>query len=139
VIASDSLTIPSRLTAIDDARRWVTGHIAPAGASVETVWEVELALTEALSNIMRHAYGGDESQRIELGLELDERRLELRIVDFGKPFALDAYQEPDLEASPTGGYGVQMIGELMDEVERTDGSIEGTCLRLVKYQWKEAT
>ena len=137
MIASGSLTIPSRTTAIDDARRWSTGHLSAAGASAEAVWAVELALTEALSNVIRHGYAGDETQQIELELELHDDRLELRITDFGAAFDEDAYTEPDLDASPAGGYGVHLIGELMDEVQRTATTGRGTCLRLVKRRWKE--
>ena len=138
MIASDTLTIPSRTTAIDDARRWARSQLAAAGASEESIWAVEMALTEALANVMEHSYRGDESQRVELALELHEDRLELTIVDFGEPFDAGSYRPPDLDAAQAGGYGVHLIHELMDEVERTQPDGQGTNLRLVKRRWREA-
>jgi phosphoserine phosphatase RsbU/P len=125
---SDALTIPSRTTAIDDARRWVSAHLREGGAADDTVWAVELALTEALANVDRHAYGGDENREIRLELELDDDRLELRIHHTGEPFDPASYVPPDLEAAPPpSGYGIHLLGELLDEVV-----FEDTEMRLVK-------
>jgi anti-sigma regulatory factor (Ser/Thr protein kinase) len=137
VIASDTLTIASRTTAIDEARRWVAGHLAPAGASADLVWEVEMALTEALANVITHGYRGDDSQLIHLSLQLHADHLEIEIVDFAEPFDDSAYTPPDLTDARSGGYGVHLMRELMDEVERTAIPDGGTRLRLVKRRWRE--
>lgn len=134
---SDTLEIASRTPEIDDARVWVTGHLRARGASDDVVWEVELAVTEALANVMRHAYRGAETERVELGLQLDDERIELEIVHFGDPFDPAGYREPDLDAAPTGGYGLHLIGQLMDEVEQKETPGGGTRLRLVKRGWRE--
>jgi len=139
VIASDTLTIDSRTAAIDDVRSWVSGYLAPEGASPEAVWAIEMALTEALANVIAHAYGGDDSQPIHLFLELHADRCEIEIVDFGEPFDEATYSPPDLTEARAGGYGVHLIGELMDEVERTAIPDGGTRLRLVKRRWKEGS
>lgn len=139
MIASDTLTIDSRTAAIDDVRTWVGGYLAPAGASPEAVWAIEMALTEALANVIAHAYDGDESKPIQLCLELHADRCEIEIVDFGAPFDEATYTPPDLTEAQTGGYGVHLIGELMDEVERTAIPDGGTRLRLVKRRWKEGS
>ena len=139
MIASDTLTIASRTAAIDDARTWLTAFLVPAGASVEAVWATEMALTEALANVITHAYGGDESQKIHLSLELHDDRCEIVIVDSGRPFDESAYEPPDFTEARAGGYGVHLIGELMDEVERTVTPDGGTRLRLVKRRWKEGS
>jgi serine/threonine-protein kinase RsbW len=133
----DRFEIPSRLGAIDDARAWATGHLRARDASDLVVWELELVLTEALSNVVRHAYGGAEDGRIELSLLLDDERIELEIVHFGDPFDRVGYSEPDLDAAPTGGYGIHLIGELMDEVKQKETPGGGTSLRLIKRNWRE--
>ena len=128
----DHFAIASRAAEIDAARGWASAHLAGAGASADLLWEVELALTEALSNVIRHGYGEDETGRIELALRLDDERVELEIVHFGEPFDPESYREPDLDAAPAGGYGVGLIAELMDEVEQTKAPGHRTCLRLLK-------
>ena len=124
--------IPSRAPAIDDARVWMTGHLRAAGASDDFVWECELALTEALSNVIRHAYKGDTGRRVELALQVDAERLEIEIVHHGEPFAPEAYREPDLDAAAPGGYGLHLIRQLMDEVEQMESPGSGTRLLLTK-------
>lgn len=134
---SESLAIASRTREIDDVRAWVTGHLRLRGASDDFVWEVELALTEALANVMRHAYRGAETERVELALRLDDERIELEIVHYGEPFDPAGYREPDFDAAPTGGYGLHLIGQLMDEVEQKETPGGGTRLRLVKNRWRD--
>jgi serine/threonine-protein kinase RsbW len=127
-----SLEIPSRSPAIDDARVWMSGYLRAAGASDDLVWECELALTEALSNVMRHAYEGKPDRHILLSLLLRDDELEVDIDHDGEPFALEEYREPDLDAAPAGGYGLHLIRELMDDVEQLDAPVSGTRLRLTK-------
>ena len=131
------LRIPSRTTAIDGARGWVTGHLKPRGATDDAVWEIEMAVTEALANVMKHAYGGDETQVVDLRLRADDEQVEIEIADDGIPFDPAAYVPPDLDASPTGGYGVHLIESLMDVVERRPNGERGTIIRLVKRGWRE--
>lgn len=133
---SETFAIPSRAGAIDDARRWVTGHLQPAGATADAIWEIELALTEALANVIKHAYGGDDSQPIELALEVDDDRVTIEIVDSGAHFDAASYVPPDFDAPSDGGYGVHLIDELMDEVDRQPAGDRGTRLRLVKQGWR---
>lgn len=137
MISSGTLTIPSRTSAIDDARRWAAAHLASAGASANVVWEVEMALTEALANVIVHGYAGDESGTIALALSLEEGGLELEIVDHGEPFDESGYAPPDLADVRAGGYGLHLIEELVDEVDRVAMPDGGTRLRLVKRRWRE--
>lgn len=133
---SATLTVRSSTEAIDEARLWLSGHLRAGGASADAVWALELALTEALSNVARHAYGGDATRTVELALRLSDERVELDIVHFGVPFDPEAYQPPALERPSGSGYGVHLMGELMDDVVRTQIG-PAACLRLVKCRWKD--
>ena len=66
----ESLTIASRRECIDEARHWVSAHARAAGFGPEATGEIELALTEALANVIEHGYGGDESREIALSVAL---------------------------------------------------------------------
>lgn len=133
VTVSDTFLIPSKLARIVDARRWATGHATRAGFPEEAVWAVELSLGEALANVIRHAYGGRDDQEIRLALTIDAERLVLEIRDTAAPFAREA--EPSEPNSPlrTGGYGLQLIDELMDDVLYTSAG-NGGLLRMVKLR-----
>jgi serine/threonine-protein kinase RsbW len=131
------LVIESRADAIDDARRWVSGQLETAGVGEGDLWAVELALTEALSNVIRHAYRGESSREIRLASSFVDGRLELRIVHWGEPFEPANYRRPDLDSTQPGGYGVHLIELLMDEVESRDMPGGGTQITLVKSRWEE--
>jgi serine/threonine-protein kinase RsbW len=131
------LVIDSNADAIDVARRWVSSQLQPAGVGEVDLWAVELALTEALSNVIRHAYGGEASRQIRLESAFADGRLELRIVHWGEPFERASYTPPDLDAPSSGGYGVHLIELLMDEVERREVAGGGTQITLVKSRWEE--
>lgn len=130
----DHLTIPSRLAAIDEARRWTTGHARAAGFGDHGIWALELALTEALSNVILHAYEGDEAQQVRLDLEADGERLRLAIHDSGRGFDRDAFTPDELDTPRSDGYGVLLIEELMDEVVRESLPEGGSILTLVKHR-----
>ena len=131
------LTIASRTEAIDDARRWVSGLLQAAGVGESDMWAVELAVTEALSNVIRHAYGGEESHEIRLASAHTDERFEVTIVHWGKRFEAERYTPPDLDTAPQGGYGLYLIEQLMDEVERRDAPGGATEITLVKSRWED--
>ena len=132
---SDTLLITSELARIGDARRWATGHAARAGLSQDDLWAVELALGEALANVIRHAYGGRTDEEIRIALTIDAERLVIEIRDSAPPFAREAVPVPaqTLDSVGTGGYGLQLIDELMDDVLYTAAG-NGGLLRMVKLR-----
>lgn len=132
----DTLVIQSRLDAVADARRWAAERVRAAGFDEDAIFAVELALSEALTNVIRHAYGGDEGQEIHLALAINDEKLDLTIRDFGQKFDPADYTPPDLDEPAEGGYGVYLIHELMDQVTYDTSLPTGTQLNLVKYRSK---
>ena len=130
------LRIASRLEAIDDARRWISQQLEEAGVGETDRWAVELAVTETLSNVIRHAYRGEQWHEIMLVAAFADGRLELRIVHWGEPLREDERSIPDFDGSAQGGYGLYLIDELMDEVHRCEAPNGGTQVTLVKSRWE---
>jgi serine/threonine-protein kinase RsbW len=131
---SDKLTLPAQLERIDDARRWATGRGRQAAVDEETIQDLEVAMTEALSNTIRHGYGPDSQHSIELSLEIDRDRISLSILDRGEPFDPAARREIDFDRGQEGGYGLYLMEQLTDEVSRTPREDGGTLVTLVKYR-----
>jgi anti-sigma regulatory factor (Ser/Thr protein kinase) len=138
-VRSSSLVLESRLDAIDDARRWVRACADEAAIGdheaalrSDVVSAIELALTEVLSNVIRHAYDGRPDHEIDLVVQIDRFAIRLEVCDDGRPFDADAYRPPDLANPGRGGYGVMLIESLMDEVVRERLGDRGTRLSLVK-------
>lgn len=128
------LVIESRLEEIARVRRWLSEHARAAGFAAKEAGNLSLVATEACTNVIRHAYGGEPHHPIELRLSIDETRVVLSIRDFGAKFDLRAYVPPDLDQPRAGGYGIAIIRSLMDEVEYDTSGEQGTTLTLVKYR-----
>lgn len=82
------------------------------------IYNIELAVHEALANIVEHAYAG-LSGRIEVTFTLvqDPRQLIVELGDNGRSFDLSTVSKPDLDQPHTSGYGLFLVHQLMDKVE----------------------
>jgi serine/threonine-protein kinase RsbW len=97
---------------------------------------VQLAVDEACSNIIEHAYGGEDRGVIECSHRIRDGDLTIVLRDYGQPFDPAAVPEPDVEAGleerPEGGLGLFFIRKIMDEVIFEFDSVTGNVLTLVK-------
>jgi serine phosphatase RsbU (regulator of sigma subunit)/anti-sigma regulatory factor (Ser/Thr protein kinase)/transposase len=110
-----------------------------AGISAVEISNCKLAVDEACTNIVRHAYH-DGGGTIELLVRYGHGHLDIRIRDTGASFEFDAVQTPDLNhyvaIGKRGGLGVYLINQIMDAVAYT--SRNGTnelLLRLDRRRW----
>lgn len=128
-----TLTIPSSTRYLHDVRRFVEEHALDAGFSQPTVNAIKIAVDEACTNIIKHAYAGDTTQEVEVEIEITQGHLQVCLRDEGEPFDPSTYQEPDLtrltERRRPGGLGVHLMRRCMDEVQyRTDRAFNEVCL-----------
>ena len=79
---------------------------------------IELAIHEICTNIVEHAYGGQENGRIEITLSIfqEPAHLTIDLRDNGCPFEPATVSEPDLEHGQVRGYGLFLVHKLMNEV-----------------------
>jgi anti-sigma regulatory factor (Ser/Thr protein kinase) len=103
------------------------------GFTEENASAITLAIDEALSNVIRHAYHNDTGRRLELTCRAEADRLEFQIVDQGEPFDPAKIGERSSDPLKTGGWGLQIIRQVMDDVEYKSGLGENH-LRLVKLR-----
>ena len=84
----------------------------------EHAYNVELAVHEACTNIVEHAYGGIPG-RIEIILSLikEPRRLVVELHDSGRSFKLPEVTNRDFNEPQINGYGLFLIYQLMDEIK----------------------
>jgi len=127
-----SITIHSRVEEIDEARRWVTEQVRAAGLGDDPVGEIELALTEALANVIEHSYAGSGDREIVVDVEVGGDALAVSVRDWGRAFDPGSYAARDLDDPGEGGYGVFLMEQLMDNVTREPQPDGGTLLTLTK-------
>ena len=127
------LTIPARAEYITLCRLALTGIARVRELSDEVLADLKLALTEAASNSVRHAYAGGEGS-VEIAYELSGDRLAIEVSDEGEGFEhTDADGDDDFENLSEGGLGIAIIRAVADEFEVGPGPAgRGSRLRFVK-------
>lgn len=127
------LTIPARAEYISLCRLALTGIARVRDLPDEVLADLKLALTEAASNSVRHAYvGADRTGLVEISYELLPDRLVIEVTDEGGGFDPAEADGPPEELSE-GGLGIAIIRAIADEVEigkQPDG--RGSRLRFEK-------
>jgi serine/threonine-protein kinase RsbW len=129
------LVIPAKPEYITLGRLALTGiaRLRAEPLSQEVLGDLKLALTEACTNSVRHAYG-DGDGTVEILYELHQDRLVVEVSDRGEGFAPPASPAAALDADELseGGLGIAIIEALADELEIADGADGGSRLRFVK-------
>ena len=124
-----TFVLSSDLARLGEVRAWVAERAGAEGFQGQDVLDLEVVMTEAVSNVVRHAYGGAAEGRIEIGCTCVGEDVVIRIRDWGGPFADGG------EPSEEGGYGLGLIEELADSVHRTRLE-DGNLLEIVKRRPK---
>ena len=125
------LTSDPRLLRVLRAAVGEIGFVAGLGS--QEVDQLRLAVDEACTNIIRHAYEGRPGLPIIATLSLHPDRLEVRLRDFGRKVSPESIRPKELDPSRPGGLGLHLIHSCMDEVVVEAAEGEGMVLRLVKF------
>ncbi|HNY73455.1 MAG TPA: ATP-binding protein [Syntrophales bacterium] len=101
---------------IEDLSRWMEQQ----GVMRDRIVRVQLAVEEALVNVIRYAYQGKEGE-VELQGEIaDDQRLVIKILDNGTPFDVCTVPHPDISCGirdrKIGGLGIYLIHKMVDEL-----------------------
>ena len=131
--ATVRLTIPARAEYITPCRLALTGIARVRDLPDEVLADLKLALTEAASNSVRHAYSGDDHAGVvEISYELRPDKLVIEVTDDGEGFDPAESRGPPEELSE-GGLGISIIRAIADEVEiGTQPGGRGSRLRFEK-------
>jgi serine/threonine-protein kinase RsbW len=125
---SFSLCLPRDEVSVPVVRHLLGGALRKLGVSDGCVSDIELALTEACSNVLRHAAGDEAEYLVEV--EMVEARCEIRVIDTGRGFDQTALRRANMSAE--SGRGVQLMQALADTVNFELRPGDGLVVRLVK-------
>lgn len=126
-MSSKSFSINSKYKNVSSACFIVKTFCEDNNVSDSSIREIELSLAEALNNIIKHSYKGDETKLIEIDVECGEKNVTIVLTDYGearknrgKPKL--EFDPNDIESLPEGGMGLFIIEQLMDEnIYTSDG------------------
>lgn len=128
------LTIPAKAEYITLVRLALSGLSQLRPLDEETLGDLKLAVTEACSNSVRHAYRDERQGSVDVVYELHPDRLVVEVSDDGHGFAVGDPRASGDQALTEGGLGIAIIRELADELELGPGeSGKGSRLRFVKF------
>ena len=127
-----TLRVPAKPEYVALCRLALTGLSRLRNLNEDTVADLKLALTEAVSNSVRHAYGPNGGGHVDVTYELTAGRLGIEVADDGDGFDPDETPSFDAEVSE-GGLGIAIIRSIADEFEivSTPGE-RGSRLRFAK-------
>lgn len=119
-MAFRTLTLDASLEALAAISDFVVEQARAAGMDEHAVWEVQLAVDEAATNVIQHSYARADGQ-MTINIDASESAFEIVICDRGRPFNPEEVPEPDLvsplEERKTGGLGLYLMRKLMDRVD----------------------
>jgi serine/threonine-protein kinase RsbW len=132
-----TITIESRTDRLVAVREFVSHAAREFGFSDEEVSKIALAVDEACTNVIKHAYKLDPSQKISILISGANGRFDIVVRDHGVHFNPGEIQSPDMKEYLShyrrGGLGVYLMKSLMDDVEYRIGPGENNEVRLTKY------
>ena len=122
-----SLLLPRDELTVPVARHLTAGAMQQLGVDQSCASDIQVALTEACTNVILHAGPGEE---YEVAVEVDEDTCVIRIIDHGDGFDAGALQGADEGAE--SGRGVTLMDALVDQVVFESRPERGTIVHLEK-------
>lgn len=122
------MKVPAKAEFVGVIRLSVSGIASRMGFTYEAIEDLKVALSEAATNVVSHAYERKEDGEVTIGFGIYEDRLEVMVSDQGESFNFEDIKnrigpvdEKD-EIKPIselreGGFGLFLINALMDKVE----------------------
>ncbi len=133
------ITLPNDVQATTELGIFVDEVCENVGFDMSTTFKLNLAIEEAVVNVMSYAYPAGTKGDVDIDAEADDEQLKFVISDSGTPFDPTQKGEVDTTLSAEdrgiGGLGIHLIRQIMDTInyERVDGkNVLTLCKKLIK-------
>ncbi len=124
-----TLALPRDALSVPVVRRVLNRSMATIGVAETCRTDIEVALTEAVTNVLDHAVDGDE---YEVTAVIDAHRCSIEVVDRGRGFDAETLGRAQADPSAEEGRGIQLIRALVDRVQFTSRPEHGAIVHLEK-------
>ena len=136
-----NLKLPAKLQHLEQLIDFVTNCAREQGVTQNKIGEIQVAVEEALVNVINYAYKDGEGD-VEVTCMLDDERFIIEIIDYGFPFDLLSLQDPDISLDVSerdiGGLGIYLIKRLMDHVEHKRENDKNTLTLVVSRKQEKS-
>ncbi len=130
------LQVPSATRNLALVREFVGTVGQQAGVNEADVSKLQLAVDEACSNVIEHAYGHDDTKEVVIRVSYDAEEIRFDVIDNGSGFDPKGIPQKELDQliaeRKKGGLGLRLIQTLMDEVHYEIGPGRKNQLRMIK-------
>ncbi|AZU64552.1 anti-sigma B factor RsbW [Neobacillus mesonae] len=124
------IKVPAKPDYVGVVRLTLSGVASRMGFTYAEIEDMKIAVSEATTNCVQHAYTNDEGGEMIVGFAVYEDKLEIMVADSGRSFdfletkkALKPYTESStVDQLAEGGLGLFLIETLMDEVRVLNNS-----------------
>jgi len=131
-----SLSIAADVQRLAEARERIVALIRDLDFSDSALFDIQVALGEALANAVRHGSRGQDGAVVTVAIAVHTDRVVFEVTDMGSGFDGEHTCSDDLYA--VGGRGVMFMRALMDSVCFASAEGGGTTVRLVKHRAVDA-
>ena len=136
-IFEKELLVKSTTDNLAAIRDFVKSAANQSGFSEDSTGKIILAVDEACTNIIKHAYKYSPEGNILIKIKFNDPKFSISITDDGSHFDPNKVPEPDLreyyKQKRVGGLGMFLIKKLMDEVNYSTLGGNKNQVILVKY------
>ena len=122
-----ALTLPRDEQTVPVARHIVRNAMEQVGVESSCVYDVELVLSEACTNVLLHSGPGDQ---YKVRLDLEDHLSVIRVIDVGRGFDSAKLQAEDSLLDAERGRGLGLMRALVDRLDLTSRSEAGTIVTL---------
>jgi anti-sigma regulatory factor (Ser/Thr protein kinase) len=127
-----SLSATTDVEVVRRIRSWMKSQLEARRYPEGFTADVLVAVSEGLSNIVRHGYQGQGGRPISIRLAMAPDGITAEMTDDAPPFRPAKVTAPSPEDLAEGGYGLHLIHSLMDEIRYEPSQGRGNRLRLTK-------
>ena len=115
------LTLPNDIETIPQLNEFIDGFCEEKGISMEISMSLNLAIEEAVVNVMNYAYPEGTVGHVDIEVDADKESITFVISDTGKPFDPTKKEDVDItlpaEKRKIGGLGIHLIRRIMDDID----------------------
>jgi anti-sigma regulatory factor (Ser/Thr protein kinase) len=123
---------PSQITEMRDFVRTGCRRIWNKASDIQTISQLELAVSEAASNIILHGLQRPPCELIGLVLNIEEQQACITFLYPGCTFIPQAVPKPDFTGRSESGYGLYLIQQSVDEVHYSRNDAGLCTIRFIK-------
>ena len=121
----NKITLPNDIDTIPSLAEFIDQECEEAGVDMGTTMQMNLAVEEAVVNVMNYAYPKGTTGTVEIGCVITDTNITFTVTDSGVAFDPTAKSDVDttldVEERPIGGLGIHLVRQIMDSIayERT--------------------